>query len=384
MIEYWVRPKGVAPDVLFALLCGDVSAPATFGVNRSGWAPTVQLTAYLRALPADGWLRIMCTTVQIGQDWFDEDHIVVDCEGHIVVQSRQLAMVPPARSNAPCGVCNALTVARIAIIGGGSIGEALLSGLLRAGRQVKDLVVAEKDPDRAKYLSETYSVLVTSVADAAENASFVIVAVKPADVTLVIDEIADAAAHAESDSAEQVFVTVAAGVTTDFYEAKLPAGAPVVRVMPNAPVVVGGGVSALAPGRFATAEQLKEVSAIFDAVGGVLTVPESQMDAVTALSGSGPAYFFLVVEALVDAGVAAGLSRPVATDLVVQTMAGSAAMLLERLDAQQPAGDAAMGTAMDTTAAQLRATVTSPGGTTAAGLRELERGGLRAALADGC
>jgi hypothetical protein len=96
VIEYWVRPKGVAPDVLFALLCGDVSAPVTFGVNRFGWAPTVQLTAYLRALPADGWLRVLCTTVQIGQDWFDEDHVVVDCEGHIVVQSRQLAMVPPA------------------------------------------------------------------------------------------------------------------------------------------------------------------------------------------------------------------------------------------------------------------------------------------------
>ncbi|ULE34203.1 thioesterase family protein [Mycobacterium sp. IDR2000157661] len=94
VIEYWVRPKGTPPDVLFALLCGDVSAPVTFGVNRFGWAPTVQLTAYLRSLPADGWLRVLCTTVQIGQDWFDEDHIVVDCEGHIVVQSRQLAMVP--------------------------------------------------------------------------------------------------------------------------------------------------------------------------------------------------------------------------------------------------------------------------------------------------
>jgi acyl-coenzyme A thioesterase PaaI-like protein len=95
VFEYWVRPKGVAPDVLFALLCGDVSAPVTFAVDRTGWAPTVQLTAYLRALPADGWLRVMCTAVQIGQDWFDEDHIVVDCEGRIIVQSRQLAMVPP-------------------------------------------------------------------------------------------------------------------------------------------------------------------------------------------------------------------------------------------------------------------------------------------------
>jgi pyrroline-5-carboxylate reductase len=273
-------------------------------------------------------------------------------------------------------------MARIAIIGGGSMGEALLSGLLRAGRQVKDLVVAEKYPDRAKYLSKTYSVLVTTVADAVDTATYVIVAVKPADVETVIGDIAEAAAKADSDAAEQVFVTVAAGVTTAFYENKLPAGSPVIRVMPNAPVVVGGGVSALARGRFATPDQLKAVSAIFDAVGGVLSVPESQLDAVTAVSGSGPAYFFLMVEALVDAGVAAGLSRSVATDLVVQTMAGSAAMLLERLDEAQPAGDAAMGTAMDTTAAQLRATVTSPGGTTAAGLRELERGGLRTAVTE--
>jgi pyrroline-5-carboxylate reductase len=210
----------------------------------------------------------------------------------------------------------------------------------------------------------------------------VIVAVKPFDVEGLVNEISDAAARAESDTAEQVFVTVAAGVTTSFYENKLPAGAPVIRVMPNAPVVVGGGVSALSRGRFATPEHLKEVMAIFDAVGGVLEVPESQLDAVTAVSGSGPAYFFLMVEALVDAGVDAGLSRTVATDLAVQTMAGSAAMLLERLDDAQSAGDAALGAAMDTTAAQLRATVTSPGGTTAAGLRELERGGLRAAVAD--
>jgi len=273
-------------------------------------------------------------------------------------------------------------MARIAIVGGGSIGEALLSGLLRAGRQVKDLVVAEKHPDRAKYLSDTYSVLVTTVADAVDTAAYVIVAVKPADVSSVVGEIADAAAKAESNTAEQVFVSVVAGVTTEFYENKLPAGSPVIRVMPNAPVVVGGGVSALARGRFATADHLKEVSAIFDAVGGVLTVPESQLDAVTAVSGSGPAYFFLMVEALVDAAVAEGLPRPVATELVSQTMAGSAAMLLESLYRQQPDGDAAMGAGIDTSAAQLRATVTSPGGTTAAGLRELERGGLRAAVAN--
>jgi pyrroline-5-carboxylate reductase len=273
-------------------------------------------------------------------------------------------------------------VARIAIIGGGNIGEALLSGLLRAGRQTKDLVVAEKDPARAKTLADKYSVQVSSVGDAAENASFVIVAVKPSDVESVVGEVAEAVAQADNESAEQVFVTVAAGVTTAYYESKLPAGAPVVRVMPNAPMVVGGGVSAVAAGSFATAEQMKGVVSIFDAVGGVLTVTESQLDAVTAVSGSGPAYFFLMVEALVDAAVAEGLSRPVATELVSQTMAGSAAMLLEALDRRQPAGDAAMGAGIDTTAAALRATVTSPGGTTAAGLRELERGGLRAAVAE--
>ena len=271
-------------------------------------------------------------------------------------------------------------LARIAIIGGGSIGEALLSGLLRAGRQVKDLVVAERMPERAKYLADTYSVLVTSVAEAVENATFVVVAVKPADVESVMGELARAAAAAEVDSAEQVFVTVAAGVTVTYFESKLPAGTAVVRAMPNAAALVGAGVTALAKGRFVTQAQLEEVSAVFDSVGGVLTVPESHMDAVTALSGSGPAYFFLMVEALVDAGVAAGLSRQVATDLTAQTMAGSAAMLLERMASDQAVEGEAPGTRADATAAQLRATVTSPGGTTAAALRELERGGLRVAV----
>jgi pyrroline-5-carboxylate reductase len=272
-------------------------------------------------------------------------------------------------------------MARIAIIGGGSIGEALLSGLLRAGRQVKDLVVAERVPERAKYLADTYSVLVTSPTEAVENATFVVVAVKPADVEAVMGELARAAGAAENDSAEQVFVTVAAGITITYFESKLPAGTPVVRAMPNAAALVGAGVTALAKGRFVTPPQLEEVSALFDAVGGVLTVPESQMDAVTALSGSGPAYFFLMVEALVDAGVAAGLSREVATDLTAQTMAGSAAMLLERMDQdRRPGQGEALGTGADATATQLRATITSPGGTTAAALRELERGGLRIAV----
>jgi len=269
-------------------------------------------------------------------------------------------------------------MARIAIVGGGSIGEALLSGLLRAGRQVKDLVVAERMPDRAKYLSETYSVLVTSVKDAIENATFVVVAVKPADVEAVVDNLADAAAAADNDSVEQVFVTVAAGITITFFESKLPAGTPVIRAMPNAAALVGAGVTALAKGRFVTPQQLEEASALFDAVGAVLTVPEAQMDAVTAVSGSGPAYFFLLVEALVDAGVAVGLSRQVATDLTAQTMAGSAAMLLERMNQERRTADGEpLGLRVDSSPAELRASVTSPGGTTAAALRELERGGFR-------
>jgi pyrroline-5-carboxylate reductase len=273
-------------------------------------------------------------------------------------------------------------MARIAIIGGGSIGEALLSGLLRAGRQAKDLVVAERIADRATYLADTYSVLVTSsTTDAVDNATFIVVAVKPADVESVLAELAQAAANADNDSADQVFVTVAAGITITYFESRLPAGTPVIRAMPNAAALVGAGVTALAKGRFVTPPHLEEVAALFDAVGGVLTVPESQMDAVTALSGSGPAYFFLLVEALVDAGVAAGLSRPVAADLTVQTMAGSAAMLLERMNQDRPSAEgASLGMQVDATAAQLRATVTSPGGTTAAALRELERGGLRAAV----
>ena len=191
-MQMWARPRGVAPDALFALMCGDLSAPVTFAVDRTGWAPTVQLTAFLRGLPADGWLRVICTCVEIGQDWFDEDHIVVDSLGRIVVQSRQLAMVP-ARPVARQAALSAMLsgMARIAIIGGGSIGEALLSGLLRAGRQVKDLVVAERMPERAKYLADTYSVLVTtSVTDAVDNATFVVVAVKPADVESVMAELA--------------------------------------------------------------------------------------------------------------------------------------------------------------------------------------------------
>lgn len=271
-------------------------------------------------------------------------------------------------------------MSRIAIIGGGNMGEALLSGLLRAGRPVKDLVVSEKSPERSEYLSRTYGVRLASVSDAVENVGFVILAVKPHDIDPVIAGIADTAARAEGHAAEQVLVSVVAGVSTGHYEARLPAGFPVIRVMPNAPALVGAGVSALSAGRFATPEQLAEVSELFESVGSALVVPEDQIDTVTAVSGSGPAYYFLFLEALVDAAVANGLTRGLATDLAVNTMAGSAAMVLERLDEARK-GTAGAAGRPDTTATELRALVTSPGGTTAAGLRELERGGMRVAVA---
>ena len=132
-------------------------------------------------------------------------------------------------------------MARIAIIGGGGMGEALLAGLLRAGRQVKDLVVAERLADRADYLSNKYSVRMASVGAAVENADFVIVAVKPSDAESVVAVIAELAAQADSDTVEQVLISVCAGITTAFYEARLPAGSPVIRVMPNAPALVGAG-----------------------------------------------------------------------------------------------------------------------------------------------
>ncbi|MCV7384963.1 pyrroline-5-carboxylate reductase [Mycolicibacter longobardus] len=267
-------------------------------------------------------------------------------------------------------------MARIAIIGGGNMGEALLAGLLAAGRPVKDLVVAERYGDRARQLSEKYSVLVTSVADAVENAAIVIVAVKPQDVDPVIEEFAKNITASSGDNAEQVLVSIVAGLTTGYVESKLPAGAAVVRVMPNTPVKVGAGASALAKGRFPSNEQVNAVAELFECVGAVVIVPEEQLDAVTAVSGSGPAYFFLMIEALVDAGVAAGLSRQVATDLAVQTMAGSAQMLLDGRGGAEGTANAVI----DTSPAYLRAMVTSPGGTTAAALRELEAGGLRTSV----
>ena len=200
-------------------------------------------------------------------------------------------------------------MARIAIIGGGNIGEALLSGLL-AGRAAGQRPGGGRTDTRSRQLPGRHVLGAGDLGRRGGGERDLRHRRGQAGRRRVGDRRdRRPIAAAESDSVEQVLVTVAAGVTIAYYESKLPAGTPVVRVMPNAPALVGAGVSALAKGRFATPEQLEEVSALFDAVGGVLTVPETQMDAVTAVSGSGPAYFFLLVEALVDAGVAAGLSR---------------------------------------------------------------------------
>ena len=251
---------------------------------------------------------------------------------------------------------------RIAVIGGGRIGEALLAGLLESGRAHKDLAVVESVPARAQVLAERFGIRVAdSIADGVTGADLLVIAVKPHD----IDAVLTALGKAELDNdREQVLVSLAAGVPTSRLEAKLPAGFPVVRVMPNTPMLVGQGMCVLAPGRYAKPDRLQEVSDMLAAVGKVVTVPESQMDAVTAVSGSGPAYFFLVAEAMVEAGVGLGLSRDVAGQLAAQTMLGSAALLEE--SGQDPV--------------ELRAAVTSPAGTTAAAIRELERGGLRSAF----
>jgi len=251
---------------------------------------------------------------------------------------------------------------RIAVIGGGRIGEALIAGLLESGRAVKDLVVVETHPDRAELIADRLGVRVTaSIPDAIIGADLLVIAVKPGDVDTVLTQLSKAELDSDRD---QVLVSLAAGVPTARLEAKMPAGFPVVRVMPNTPMLVGQSMNVLACGRYTRPEQLAQVTDLLAAVGKVVTVPESQMDAVTAVSGSGPAYFFLVVEAMIDAGVSLGLTREIANQLVVQTMIGSAALLE---DATQ-------------SAVELRAAVTSPAGTTAAALRELERGGVRSAF----
>ncbi len=244
-------------------------------------------------------------------------------------------------------------MSKLQIIGGGKMGEALLAGLIGQGWATADqLAVVEKDPARAEALRAAFpTVTVTSEVAAAEGH---VVAVKPGDV---------AAVCAALTGGEPV-LSIAAGVTIAAMEAELAPGTPVVRAMPNTPALVGAGAAAIAGGAAATDATLDWAESILGAVGTVVRVDEALLDAVTGLSGSGPAYVFLVAEAMIAAGVDAGLPREVSYDLTVQTLLGAATLL-----AQSDQGPEA-----------LRAAVTSPNGTTAAGLAVLEDRDLRGAL----
>ncbi|WP_028067570.1 pyrroline-5-carboxylate reductase [Solirubrobacter soli] len=238
------------------------------------------------------------------------------------------------------------------IVGGGKMGEALLGGLLAAGHTglgVVEVIEAKREELSAKYPGVT-------VLDKPQATNGALIAVKPQYVASTASALAEA-------GCERV-LSVAAGITIAAIEAALGAPIPVVRAMPNTPALVGAGAAAISPGTHATDEDLQWAETILGAVGVVVRVPEASLDAVTGLSGSGPAYVFLVAEAMADAGVLAGLPRDIAETLAFQTLLGSAKLLAESDDGP----------------AQLKAAVTSPGGTTAAGLRELERAGVRSAF----
>ncbi len=249
-------------------------------------------------------------------------------------------------------------MAQTAILGAGVMGETLLSGLVRAGRRVDNLLVGEKRPERARELEERYGVAVVSNAEAARKADTLALVVKPQDMADLLDEIAGDLRPG------QLVVSLAAGITTAFIESRVPGGVAVVRVMPNTPALVDEGMAAISPGSHCSEEHLAEAETLMASVGKVLRIPERQQDAVTAISGSGPAYIFYVVESMIEAGVHLGLPRATSTELVLQTVVGSAKMLRET----------------GTHPVVLREQVTSPAGTTAAALRELEIHKVRAAF----
>ncbi len=246
----------------------------------------------------------------------------------------------------------------LAIIGAGVMGETLLSGLIRAGRKVDELLVGERRPERAAELEERYGVTVLGNAEAAEKADTVALVVKPQDMEDLLKEIAPVVRPGK------LVVSLAAGITTAFLESHLPAGVAVVRVMPNTPALVDEGMAAISRGSHCDEEHLVEAEALMDSIGKVIRVPERQQDAVTAISGSGPAYIFFVVESMIEAGVHLGLPRATASELVVQTVVGSAKLLRET--GEHPT--------------VLREQVTSPAGTTAAAIRQLEEHKVRAAF----
>jgi len=247
---------------------------------------------------------------------------------------------------------------KIGILGAGVMGETLLSGLLRAGREPADVVITERRVERAAELGDKYGVAVLSNPDAAATSDTVVLVVKPQDIAGLLAEIRD---HVRPDA---LLVCIAAGITTAFVEERLPDGMAVVRVMPNTPALVDEGMAAISPGSCCDVDHLARAEALLSATGKVIQVPEYQQDAVTAISGSGPAYIFYVVEAMIEAGVLLGLPRSTSTELVVQTLYGAATMLKET----------------GTHPTVLREQVSSPAGTTMAALRQLDDHKVRAAF----
>jgi pyrroline-5-carboxylate reductase len=245
----------------------------------------------------------------------------------------------------------------IAILGCGRIGEALLIGLLGAGWS--DIVVTTKSESHADELRERHGVdASTDNAAAVRKASLVVVAVKPQDIDALLAEVGPLL------SPEQTLLSIAAAIPTAQIEARVADGVPVVRAMPNAPSTVHEGMAGICAGAHAGEESLALAEDALAHLGRVVRVPESAMDAVTALSGSGPAYFALLAEAMIEAGILLGVSREISTTLVVQTMLGTAKQLRD----------------LRMHPVELRESVTSPGGTTIAAIRELEQAGVRAAL----
>ncbi len=253
-------------------------------------------------------------------------------------------------------------VARLAgtllVVGGGRMGEAIVAGLIGAGAAgPEQIVIAEPGQLRREQLSAAYGVRTVASASEAVPSDIVLLAVKPQVIDAVVGELSAALANS-------LVVSIAAGITCARLESVLPAGTAVVRVMPNTPAMVGEGMALVSGGAEADAEQVETVAAMFAALGRAVTIEERYQDAGTAISGCGPAYFALVVEALSRAGVAQGLTRETAQALAVQTMRGTAALLEETGMHPEVLIDG----------------VTSPGGSTIAAVAELESGGVRAAF----
>jgi pyrroline-5-carboxylate reductase len=248
----------------------------------------------------------------------------------------------------------------IGVIGAGNMAEALIRGLVKGGHVPADHVAASAPrQERLNELRAAYGIDVTTEnRDVARRAGILVLSVKPQILDKVLREIGDLLKPG------LLLVSIAAGVDTATIEDAVPDGVRVVRAMPNTPALVGAGATAIAPGKHASEADLATTRALFDAVGITVVLDESHLDAVTGLSGSGPAYIFLILEALADAGVKVGLSRRNAQRLAAQTVMGSAKLLLET----------------DEHPGKLKDMVTSPGGTAIAGLHTLEEGGLRTTL----